>query len=146
MKGKAMAIIDKMAVCVFAAMITCALAAGECVLLDATNYPLLPQAFKERYGVPVMCAEFGGGGTPERVHRETQAGMLALFAREGIGWMLWTLEDRHGAGQPFPTHAKKVEKSWEIVEQKPPRYWIPFPEIWGPVARIVASPFPARAE
>ena len=51
-----------------------------------------------------------------------------------------------GAGQPFPTRAKKVEKSWEIVEQKPPRYWIPFPEIWGPVARIVASPFPARAE
>lgn len=103
-------------------------------------------AFQDRYGVPVMCTEFGGGGTPERVHRETQAGMLALFAREGIGWMLWTLEDRHGAGQPFPTRAKKVEKSWEIVEQKPPRYWIPFPEIWGPVARIVASPFPTRAE
>ena len=103
-------------------------------------------AFQDRYGVPVMCTEFGGGGTPERVHRETQAGMLALFAREGIGWMLWTLEDRHGAGQPFPTRAKKVEKSWEIVEQKPPRYWIPFPEVWGPVARIVASPFPARAE
>ena len=99
-------------------------------------------AFQDRYGVPVLCTEFGGGGTPERVHRETQAGMLALFVREGIGWMLWTLEDRYGAGQPFPTLAKKVEHRWEVVEQSAPRYWIPFPEVWGPVARIVASPFP----
>lgn len=99
-------------------------------------------AFQDRYGVPVLCTEFGGGGTPERVHRETQAGMIALFAREGIGWMLWTLEDRHGSGQPFPTRARKVERGWEIVDQPLPRYWIPFPEVWGPVARIVASPFP----
>ena len=32
------------------------------------------------------------------------------------------------------------------TEQKPPSYWIPFPEVCGPVARIVASPFPTRAE
>jgi len=101
-------------------------------------------AFQDRYGVPVLCTEFGSGGVPERIHRETQSGMLALFAKEGIGWMLWTIEDRHGAGQPFPTRAKKVERRWELVDQPSPRYWIPYPEIWGPVAQIVASPFPSR--
>ena len=99
-------------------------------------------AFQDRYNVPVMCTEFGGGGVPERVHRETQAGMLALFASRGIGWMLWTLEDRHGAGQPFPTKARKVGHEWEVIDQPAPRYWIPYPDIWGPVAKIVASPFP----
>ena len=72
----------------------------------------------------------------------TECGVTRMTVREGIGWMLWTLEDRYGAGQPFPTLAKKVEHRWEVVEQSAPRYWIPFPEVWGPVARIVASPFP----
>ena len=99
-------------------------------------------AFQARYNVPVMCTEFGGGGTPERIHREAQAGMLALFSREGIGWMLWTLEDRHGAGQPFPTRAEKKDREWVLKDDPRPRYWIPYPEIWGPVAKIVASPIP----
>ena len=59
--------------------------------------------------------------------------------------MLWTLEDRHGKGQAFPTIARKNGRTWEIVEQKQPRYWIPYPEIWGPVAEMTASPFPQRA-
>lgn len=100
--------------------------------------------FQDRYGVPVMCTEFGGGGTPERIHRETQAGMLALFAREGIGWMLWTLEDKHGAGQPFPTRAEKKDREWVLKDDPRPRYWIPYPEIWGPMANIVATQGPFR--
>ena len=100
------------------------------------------KAFQDKYGVPVLCTEFGGGGTPELVHRETQAGMLALFTRMGIGWMLWTLEDRHGDGQPYPTKAVKSGHSWAVVESERPRYWIPFPEIWAPVAEMTASPMP----
>lgn len=73
-------------------------------------------AFQKRYNVPVLCTEFGGGGKPEQVHRETQRGMLEVFSQRGIGWMLWTLEDRHDAK---------------------PRYWIPFPDIWGPFAKAI---------
>ena len=101
--------------------------------------------FQNKYNVPVMCTEFGGGGTPERVHRETQAGMLALFAQRGISWMLWTLEDRHGEGQPFPTKAVKRGNDWEVVPTAKPRYWIPFPEIWAPVAEMTASQVPCAA-
>jgi len=102
------------------------------------------QAFQAKYDVPVLCTEFGGGGTPERVHRETQSGMLALFTRLGVGWMLWTLEDRHGEGQPYPTHAVKQGHDWSVVDDARPRYWVPFPEIWAPVAEMTASPMPQR--
>ena len=99
--------------------------------------------FQDKYEVPVMCTEFGNGGTPERVHRECQAGMLALFAKEGIGWMIWALQDRPDKATGFPTRANKVERKWVQVDPPNPRYWIPYPEIWAPVAKIVASPVPA---
>ena len=99
-------------------------------------------AFQDKYEVPVMCTEFGNGGTPERVHRECQAGMLALFAKEGISWMIWALQDRPDLATGFPTRAKKVDRKWVQVDSPNPRYWIPYPEIWAPVAKIVASPVP----
>ncbi len=103
--------------------------------------------FQNRYDVPVMCTEFGCGGTPEPVHRETQAGMLALFAQEGIGWMIWTLQDVHGKGRSFPTRAEKTpDKKWRVLDGPGLRYDIPYVDIWAPVASIVASPFPRPAE
>ena len=109
---------------------------------DPWNVARYLAAFQDKYEVPVMCTEFGNGGTPERVHRECQAAMLALFAREGIGWMIWALQDKPELATGFPTRAKKVEKKWEQVDPPNPRYWIPYPEIWAPVAKIVASPMP----
>ena len=100
-------------------------------------------AFQDKYEVPVMCTEFGNGGTPERVHREGQAGMLALFAKEGISWMIWALQDRPDMATGFPTRANKVDRKWVQVDPPNPRYWIPYPEVWAPVAKIVASPVPA---
>ncbi len=100
--------------------------------------------FQNRYNVPVMCTEFGGGGTPERVHREAQAGMLALFAKEGISWMIWTIQDRPDLGCGYPTRATKVNRKWEPLPPPVERYWIPYPEIWAPHARIVASPMPVK--
>lgn len=99
--------------------------------------------FQDKYEVPVMCTEFGNGGTPERVHRECQAGMLALFAKEGISWMIWALQDRPDMATGFPTRANKVDRKWVQVDPPNPRYWIPYPEVWAPVAKIVASPVPA---
>lgn len=99
-------------------------------------------AFQRRYRVPVMCTEFGAGGTPERVHREGQAGMLALFAKGGIGWMIWALQDRPDLAYGSPTVAVKADRRWEQVPSPKERYWIPYPELWSPVARIVASPVP----
>lgn len=102
--------------------------------------------FQDKYNVPVMCTEFGGGGTPERVHREAQAGMLALFAKEGISWMIWTIQDRPDLGCGYPTRAAKINRKWEPLPPPVERYWIPYPEIWAPHARIVASPMPVRGK
>lgn len=99
-------------------------------------------AFQGRYAVPVMCTEFGAGDAPERVHREYQAGMLGLFASRGVGWMLWTLEDRPDKAEGFPTRFKKEGASVTQIDPAKPRYWIPIPEIWAPIARVVASPMP----
>lgn len=99
-------------------------------------------AFQAKYEVPVLCTEFGAGDAPERVHREYQAGMLGLFASRGIGWMLWTLEDRPDKAEGFPTRFKKEGASVTQIDPAKPRYWIPIPEIWAPIARVVASPMP----
>jgi hypothetical protein len=102
--------------------------------------------FQAKYNVPVMCTEFGGGGKPERVHRETQAGMLALFAFDRIGWMTWAIYYDRTRASGFPTLAVKNPdgKTWD-AKMENPGYYIPYVELWAPTARIMGSAFPEAA-
>lgn len=103
------------------------------------------KAFQDKYNVPVMCTEFGGGGKPERIHREFQVGMLSLFAFERIGWMIWSLSYAPELAEGFPTDAVKEGKEWKAIPATNPGYWIPFVDLWAPTARIMASPLPEPA-
>jgi hypothetical protein len=104
------------------------------------------KAFQDKYNVPVMCTEFGGGGKPEPIHREFQTGMLSLFALERIPWMIWALSYDPERATGFPTDARKtVDKKWEVVPSPNPGYYIPYVELWAPAARIMGSPFPEPA-
>jgi hypothetical protein len=106
--------------------------------------------FQAKYNVPVMCTEFGGGGKPEAIHREFQAGMLSLFAFDKIHWMIWSLNYDRTRAVSYPSVAVKVEgekspeKIWKIQNTNP-GYWIPFVDLWAPTARIMGSPFPEAA-
>lgn len=102
--------------------------------------------FQAKYNVPVMCTEFGAGGKPERIHREFQAGMLSLFSHDRVGWMIWAIYYEPDKSTGFPTKGvqNKEDKTWTAVEEKP-GYWIPFPELWAPTARIMGTPFPQPA-
>jgi hypothetical protein len=100
-------------------------------------------AFRDTHGVPVICTEFGATqwNKSETVCRKFQAGMLALFAKEDIGWMVWALKtltdnprapynqvDKTGLGPP-PVHDS-----------------CQYSDLWAPVARIMASPMPKEAK
>lgn len=102
--------------------------------------------FQTKYNVPIMCTEFGGGGKPERVHREAQAGMLALFAFDRIGWMTWAIYYDRTRAVGFPTVAVKNAdgKTWD-TKMENPGYYIPYVELWAPTARIMGSAFPEAA-
>lgn len=108
------------------------------------------RAFQAKYNVPVMCTEFGGGGKPECVVREFQAGMMSLFSHDRISWMIWSLYYDKTRAIGFPTKVVKIEgekspeKAWEI-QSKNPGYWIPYVELWAPTARIMGTPFPEPA-
>jgi aryl-phospho-beta-D-glucosidase BglC (GH1 family) len=68
-------------------------------------------AFRDKHGVPVLCTEFGAlPDRGEKASREFQAGMLALCAREKIGWMIWML--------------------WGLNDREPA-----YSDLWVPVAR-----------
>jgi len=101
------------------------------------------RAFQDKYNVPVMCTEFGAGGKPERVHREFQAGMLAMFAFDRVGWMIWSLyyDKERASGYPTKAVQNPTDKTWE-ARMENPGYFIPFVELWAPTARIMGSPFP----
>ncbi len=101
--------------------------------------------FQAKYNVPVLCTEFGAGGKPEIVHREFQAGMLAMFAFERVGWMIWSLYEDSDRATVFPTHATRnpEDKTWRVKPQPNPGYWVPFVELWAPTARIMGSTFPS---
>ena len=104
------------------------------------------RAFQAKYNVPVMCTEFGAGGKPERVHREFQAGMLAMFAFDRVGWMIWSIYYDKTRATGYPTEAVRntQNNSWE-ARLKNPGYWIPFVELWAPTARIMGTDFPQPA-
>lgn len=99
-------------------------------------------SFRSKHGVPVLCTEFGATqwNKSETVCRKFQAGMLALFAKEDIGWMVWALKtltdnprnpynqvDKTGLGPP-PSHDS-----------------CQYSDLWAPAARIMASPAPQPA-
>lgn len=104
------------------------------------------RAFQKKYNVPVLCTEFGGGGKPELVHREFQSGMLAMFAFERVGWMIWTLSYAPDKAAGFPTRATQdpADKTWSVHKENP-GYWIPYVDLWAPAAKIMASRFPEPA-
>ncbi len=96
-------------------------------------------AFRDAHQVPVLCTEFGATqwNKSETVCRQFQSGMMAVFAKEDIGWMVWALKklednprspynlvDKVGIGPP-PSHDS-----------------CQYSDIWAPTARIMASPFP----
>jgi len=98
--------------------------------------------FRDAHKVPVLCTEFGATqwNKSETVCREFQAGMLAMCAKEDIGWMIWalkTLED----------HPRAPKNEVDKVGLGPPAVndSCQYSDLWAPVARIMASPFPRPA-
>lgn len=74
--------------------------------------------FRDKYGVPVLCTEFGAlPKHSEEVNRRFLAGMMAMCEREKIGWMIWTL--------------------WGLKDSD-----CPYPDLWIPAAKRSASPPP----
>lgn len=95
--------------------------------------------FRKKHNVPVLCTEFGAThwNKSETVCREFQAGMLALFAKEDIGWMIWALKTlKDNPRSPY----NQVDK---VGMGPPPSHdSCQYSDLWIPVARIMASPFP----
>jgi hypothetical protein len=95
--------------------------------------------FRDKHNVPVMCTEFGAThwSKSETVCREFQAGMLALFAQEKIGWMIWALKKlENNPRSPYNT----IDK----VGFGPPHQYdsCSYSDLWPPAARIMGSEFP----
>jgi len=95
--------------------------------------------FRDTHQVPVLCTEFGAThwNKSETVCREHEAGLMALCAKENIGWMIWAL--------------KKLQDSprapYNLVDKTglgPPQQFdsCPYSDLWAPIAQIVASPIP----
>lgn len=101
------------------------------------NQPWLIQewmtAFRDRHNVPVMCTEFGAPywANSETATRQGMAGILAMFAKEDIGWMIWALSRL--ADDP-----RNHNGVW-------PRDSLAYTDIWPPVARVMGSSLPERA-
>ncbi|MAX26779.1 MAG: hypothetical protein CMJ19_19990 [Phycisphaeraceae bacterium] len=112
------------------------------------NHPPIVQQhivdFMAKYNVPVMCTEFGASwwDHDETVCREFQAGILGVFARQDVGWMVWALKRvENNPRHPHPLPKKVAEK---LPKDKRPADFdsCAYSDIWGPIARIMASPFP----
>lgn len=99
-------------------------------------------AFRKKHGVPVLCTEFGATqwNKSETVCREFEAGMLAVFAKENVGWMVWALK----------TLTDNPRNPYNVVDKTglgpPPSHdSCQYSDIWAPVARIMATPVPEPA-
>ncbi|WP_276743289.1 glycoside hydrolase family 5 protein [Victivallis vadensis] len=89
-------------------------------------------SFRDKYNVPVLCTEFGAThwNKSETACRSFISGMMALFAKEDVGWMIWAL--------------KRLEDNPRTPLVKPTYDSCCYSDIWIPTARIMASPFPKR--
>jgi aryl-phospho-beta-D-glucosidase BglC (GH1 family) len=98
--------------------------------------------FRDKHQVPVMCTEFGAThwNKSETVCREFLAGMHTLFAKEDIGWMVWALKR-------LKDNPRAPYNEVDQVGIGPPRKYdsCPYSDLWGPAARITASPMPEPA-
>lgn len=113
------------------------------------NHPWMVQdyitQFRDAHNVPVMCTEFGATwwGHDETTCREFQVGMLALFARENVGWTIWALGQTTNNPRNATPLPDKVRKEKNIPLLPKSEYdSCAYSDIWGPVARIMGSPFP----
>ncbi len=95
--------------------------------------------FRDTHHVPVICTEFGATrwSKSETVCREFQTGMLALFAKENVGWMIWALVKL----EDMPRNSYNVV---DKVGMRPPPAMdsCAYSDLWKPVSRIMGSPFP----
>lgn len=86
--------------------------------------------FRDKHNVPVLCTEFGAThwNKTETACRSFIAGMVTLFARERVGWMIWAL--------------KRLEDNPRTPHLAPRFDSCGYSDIWIPAARITASPVP----
>ncbi len=99
--------------------------------------------FRDKYDVPVLCTEFGATwwDKDETSCRKFQAGMLALFAKEDVGWMVWalsSLEDNPRNAHPPPRKPGEASKKDPMQRYDSCAY----SDLWAPVARVMGSEFP----
>lgn len=87
-------------------------------------------AFQAKHNVPVLCTEFGAThwNKSETVCRTFIAGMLTLFAKENVGWMIWAL--------------KRLEDNPRAPHTAPNFDSCGYSDLWIPAAKIMATPFP----
>lgn len=108
------------------------------------NHPWIVQhhitQFRDTHKVPVMCTEFGAThwNKSETVCREFESGMVTLFAKENVGWMIWALKK-------LEDHPRSPYNEVDKTGLGPPRVFdsCPYSDLWVPAARIMASPMPA---
>lgn len=108
--------------------------------------------FRDKYSVPVMCTEFGATwwDHDETTCRQFQSGMMSLFSKENVGWMIWalgTLEDvPRNATPPNRNKDESNEDYRARTKGMRPLDSVAYSDIWAPTARIMASEFPKPAD
>jgi aryl-phospho-beta-D-glucosidase BglC (GH1 family) len=116
-------------------------------------------AFRDKYNVPVMCTEFGATwwDHDETTCRQFQSGMMSVFSKENVGWMIWALKTViDNPRNPTPPNRNKDESKEDYAVRmkehraryngKPPFDSLAYSDIWAPTARIMASEFPKPAD
>ena len=102
-------------------------------------------SFRDEHGVPVLCTEFGATwwNKDETVCRKFQAGMLSLFAKEHVGWMVWALGSLNDNPRNATPPMDKIRKEQNIPRLPKSEYdSCAYSDIWAPMAQIMASNFP----
>tara|TARA_Y100000589_G_scaffold286246_1_gene286262 strand:- start:689 stop:2551 length:1863 start_codon:yes stop_codon:yes gene_type:complete len=101
-------------------------------------------AFMEKYNVPVLCTEFGASwwDHDETTCREFQSGVLGVFAKHDVGWMVWAL--KKVVNNPRHPHPLPQKIADQLPKDQRPNDFdsCAYSDIWGPIARIMGSPMP----